>query len=172
MWIGFNEQQQNFNSIFLIMGKGLRLCQNLEVNIKHIISIVKIEEGIKSGEIKEMFDKKWNNVVDQIEKYFLNNNIQQLNKTGMLSNEVIEKLENGRKARNRIIHDSIMILSGSIHKGRIQDKELEEYLKEIENVAKADNIVSGWIWQINEKIPPCKTEKQYIKEINDWINKI
>ena len=48
-------------------------------------------------------------------------------------------------------------------------KELEKYLIEIEKVAIADNIVSGWIWQINEKKPPCKSEKQYIAEIKEWI---
>jgi hypothetical protein len=87
----------------------------------------------------------------------------------MASREIIEKLENGRTARNKIIHDGLKILSGSICKCRIQNEELEEYLKEIEDVAKADNIVSGWIYWMNEKELPCKSEKQYVEEIKSWI---
>lgn len=125
------------------MGKALRLCQNLELNISHIVSIIKLEEGIKSDEIQEALDENWNKVLLQIKKYFLNISIQYIDKTGMFSNEVIDKLEKGRISRNRIIHDSVMMLSTSIHKGIIQENELEEYLKEITNVAIADNIVSG-----------------------------
>ena len=172
MWIGYNEQQSELNNIFLIMGKALRLCQNLEHNITHIVSIIKLEEGIKSGEIQELFDANWNSVILQMKRYFLKTNIQHIEKTGIFSDEVIDKLEKGRISRNRIIHDSIMMLSKSIHKGTIQKNELEEYLKEIINVAIADNIVSGWDWEINEKEPPCKSEKQYVEEILNWIKHI
>lgn len=172
MWIGYDEQKSNRNIVFLIMGKALRLCQNLEMNINHIVSIIRLEEGIKSGAINKIFDENWNKIVLEMKKYFLNASIKQMNKFRMFTTETIEKLEKGRISRNEIVHNSAMILSGSIHKGKLLKEELEKYFNELTNVAIADNIVSGLDWTINEKEPPCKSEKQYIKDIKNWINNI
>ena len=169
MWIGYNEQNENYNSIFAIMGKGLRLCQNLEINIKHILQIIEIENAIKKNDIKDIFNDEWNSIINQIEKYHLKRRINQIINLGGFSEEIKNKLDKGREARNRIIHEGSYILSDTIHRGIINNEELAKYLDEIKKVAIADNIVSGWIWRINEKTPPCKSESQYILEILKWI---
>ncbi|MBN1211586.1 MAG: hypothetical protein JXA92_03335 [candidate division Zixibacteria bacterium] len=106
MWIGYNEQGITYNEIFVIMGKGLRLCQNLEFNIKHIVTIIKIVDEIKKGVIRNILDENLSRIVNQVEKYFLKNGVQQISNSDMSSKDIIEKLEAGRIATVGLVPNS------------------------------------------------------------------
>ncbi len=169
MWIDLNELYDVNDDVYIVMGKSLRLCQNYESNFRHVMKTIQLEVGIENNQIDKLFDEDWNSVVTKVEKWFVGKNYRELKKLDVVSEDILIKLENGRKSRNIIAHETREILLKSIHGNRLIEEEIDFLKQHVEHVAKADHIVSSWYWQLNEKDPAPISESTYVIRINSWI---
>ena len=169
MWIDLNELNGANKDVYVVMGKSLRLCQNYETNFRHVMKMIQLEIGLKNNQIDKAFDEDWNNVVAKVEKWLIGKNYKKLNKLDVCSNNILIKLEDGRKSRNTITHNSREILLKSIRSNLLIEEEVDSLKKHVTHVAEADHIVSSWDWQLNEKDPAPISESTYVLRINNWI---
>ncbi|MCE9597036.1 MAG: hypothetical protein K8S54_03630 [Spirochaetia bacterium] len=169
MWLGFDELEGERNSIFLILGKALRLCQNYEMNFDSIMQIIQLEEGIKRGAIIRFRDEQWDATITKVSKWMLGTNVKELEKLGSISDRTIRKLTDGKEARNEIVHEGALMLRRSIRTGFLDENEGGYFRKAIESVAIADNVVAGWMWEVNEKERSFMSDGKYVERITNWI---
>lgn len=169
MWIGFDDFEKDCIGIYLAIGKAVKLCQNYEINFQHIMTIIQIEENIKDKKIKKYLDQEWKDTVSKVSKWLLGKHNKKLSKLGVVSDKSIEKLNQGRISRNAICHGITRILGGSLQCSELLSDEAEVFRHHVISVSKADNIVSSWVWQLNEKDPAPVSEQKYVRQIEKWV---
>jgi hypothetical protein len=149
MWLLINEKL-NDEFFLLQIGKALCLCQKFESTCKEIIM--------------------WFNL-------FLGKSINLLKKNYLLKikESDLQILQNAKKSRNFIVHDSTDILisesfsSSLIIESRLDIKIFKDHVKKI---AEGDFLVSKWSYEFHEKESGAFYKKGiYIEKVMKWIFK-
>jgi len=172
MWLvdkNFNNQYGAFSKI----GKSLVLAQKYESTCKDIIGWFMIVDKLIKTEFN-LLDEDYIIYSNVLSKMMLGRKINSINKIKemlRLKDDELVILDEARKARNWIAHDSCYELIKKNISLNKADYKVDKKLKEnVIRLAKADFLVSKWSYEFHEKNSLYDvTEVSYIESILKWI---
>jgi glycerophosphoryl diester phosphodiesterase len=158
------EQPQLIDEFLLAVGKCLYLASAFEEKCKCVLRVAKIaatyeEHGDASAAMvlaKAMKDKYLAPTITDMRAFF--------------QAEDIAVLERAKDARNFIAHESANI--GPLHDASAQHihERLARLRTELEALAAGDNLVSAWVYEIEEKGPaPRGIKAAYPNWLKNWV---
>lgn len=175
MWLLINEKL-NDKFFLLQIGKALCLCQKFESTCKEIIMWFETIKSLKENKYN-FLDDKYKDNVDKLLNLFLGKSINLLKNNYLLKikESDLQILQNAKKSRNFIVHDSTGILISEsfspslIIESRLDIKIFENHVKKI---AEGDFLVSKWSYEFHEKESGAFYKKGiYIEKVIKWIFK-
>jgi hypothetical protein len=175
MWLLINEKL-NDEFFLLQIGKALCLCQKFESTCKEITMWFGTMKSLKEKKY-DFLDNKYKDNVDKLLNLFLVKSINLLKKNYLLKikESDLQILQNARKSRNFIVHDSTDILiSESFNPSLIIESRLDIkiFKNHIKKIAEGDFLVSKWSYEFHEKESGAFYKKGiYIEKIMKWIFK-
>lgn len=150
---------------FAAVGKALAIANNFEHKVLHVLGVMYLDEAadadIEFDEIGDYYDRA------REERLF--KAIQRIGVDEEVTAKQLETLHTGRTSRNFLAHEGPAIFNAS----SVSDKHiykrvlvLEPHVREI---AKVDNIVSAWTYNIQEREPaPQHFMSTYEDRVVDW----
>lgn len=153
------------NEFFLALGKALYLATAFERKCQYILQIEKLVESLKQTNDLEASMA----LVNVLKFRQLGRTIQSLGIISFVSAHDLSMLTRAKDARNYIAHEAGLI--GSLH---IPSKAILERIgalqREVGALILGDNLVSVWIYEIEEKKPaPSTIQQQYASWIEEWV---
>lgn len=147
MWLDLRGQSVERNDYAMALGKAVALAQNFEGNCEFVATIYGLVSGLKAGELSVFGDEVWNRVVNKIRRTHL------VAKIGAISekDDELQVLHAGREARNRIVHDHGLTIRAPIQSQQRFIEQIRSLRADVIDLAKADNAVSIWSYEIQEK---------------------
>ncbi len=151
------------------LGRALALAQSFEKNCKFVLLIANVSKEIEENRIANL---------EQIKSYS-----ERLNELFKLGNAVnlfefrhkiklsdIEVLKKGKDARNYIAHEAAHSLLLEERSGLEIQKEMTMYQSKLLALAEAENLISKWSYEIQEKtVPPNIYSSTYVTRVYNWI---
>ena len=157
------QESQFIDSYFLAIGKALYLATEFEGKCLYILQLLTILQIYKRTKDASL------SLSQTVKSRFLNKTITGLSKSSLVKKKHLDVLHQAREARNYIAHESGKI--GPLFS--VTPKEVRGYLKRlqgsIDDLANGDNLVSTWIYEIENKEPAPSFQRLYPKMIRRWI---
>lgn len=157
---------QLLNMFLLAVGKALCLANNFESKCNHVLRVITITDAIREGKNHDQVRE----VALSFEENMLGKTITRIGKAEEIRNEQINILEEARKSRNFVAHCGAKI--GELYSIRDEtfSERISELIPHVQNLAKGDNLVSAWTYEISEREPaPLGLQQNYPQMVHDWV---
>lgn len=161
------ERTQQLDEFFLAIGKALCLASTFEAKCTYILRIINVTEYHKNG--GQLSDKKA--LSEVLKAKLLGRAISEIRGFPDFSDKEIKLLERARDARNFIAHEGANLgWPLSCVTPRTLRNSLSRLGVEAESLAAGDNLVSRWVFEIEEKEPaPKLIQRNYPEWVQEWI---
>lgn len=152
------------NKFLLAVGKALYLANAFEYKCQYVLRLGKLVKHIKEGKDFDAALTLTNKMKDKV----LGPTLSELGRFPEFNEKDIALLDRAREARNFIAHKGAFISLGT------GSKYLQEHLnklkKEVIALVPGDNLISVWIYEIQEKeAAPSGIQKAYPKWVEKWV---
>lgn len=154
----------NIDSYSEIIGRSIVVCQKFESTCNDIISWFEVVLALENNKY-EFLSSEYISYVERLHKMLLGQSINKLSKhKNLVSNSEYQILDEARKSRNWIVHESgLTLFTDNV-------LELEKLISNVEKVARGDFLVSNWSYEFHEKdIHRNINESLYTNCIVDWV---
>ncbi len=156
------------DNYFLAVGKALCIASNFEHKCKFILQTMTLVEARDAG---HDFDAA-RELVKALDKKVLNETINRIGNHPAFSAADIEILRAAKDSRNYIAHESAAMGSLNHVRAKVIEAQFAVLLDHAELVAKGDNLVSKWCYEICEKEPaPRVTHEEYGRMVREWVGR-
>jgi len=153
------------NRYFEAVGKALCVANNFEEKCNHILRVHKITDAIREGES----DDEVREIATSFEAKRLYRAIQALDKSDDVSEEKVDLLNSARESRNYIAHEGALMGEVSLLDAEYIFERVQELAPHVEKIAKGDNLVSAWSYEVSEREPaPRRFRATYVERVVDW----
>lgn len=150
---------------FLSVGKALYLATAFEQKCRYLARLWKI-----IASLDEIGDASIALTLGrELRLRQLGRTIEQLASVPFVSENDIESLSRAKDARNYIAHEAANL--GSLHAPRCAlDQHHAKLHAEVLNLIPGDNLVSSWVYEIEEKEPaPSEIKASYRRRVEAWV---
>lgn len=166
MWLSFGKLEEGTDALLSAVGRALAIAQNYEHNARYVLRIARMSKEYAEGR-REALDELIE-FANSLPRQMLGGMVRGFDKLGDIATAEIEVLRRGVDARNYIAHEAVVGLAYD----RPQDRE--ERLQKLENAVRAlveaDNLVSCWSYEIQEKAPaPSTIRCSYPENAHRWV---
>jgi hypothetical protein len=160
------KEPELLNEFLLLVGKALYLSTVFEAKCKYVLRIMKIAtywEETRSVAATEQ-------LIQTLRDRMLKTTITQLERFSEFNETDIEALLKAKDARNFIAHECANIGELSTASAMIILGQAELLRQHVEFMAAGDNLVSRWVYEIEEKEPaPTRIQREYQAVWRDWL---
>jgi len=168
MWINLRRVNEHHNQYLAVIGRGLAVAQHLEATLRFVLITVETVEAGQRGELNDWDD--WKAIGDRVRKLFLKQIVHKINRPLKLSGSDLTLLEAGREVRNFLAHEAAVVVSEYPDSSDDIAQKVKDLQVRLRTLADADNLVSGWSYEIQEKEPSPKAfSLRYANEVVRWI---
>jgi hypothetical protein len=153
--------------VFLLsIGKALCLANAFEAKCKHVLSVITLTDAVQAGSDFNASSE----LARRVRAKFLGDTIKLIGNAPDIHPTDLAILQAAKDARNYIAHESAEL-------GTLSDARAETILKlfaELEprviEVARGDNLVSAWCYEICEGEPaPFGIQEEYVQLVSNWV---
>jgi hypothetical protein len=161
-------RESELTDLFLLsVGKALSLAIGFESKCKHAYGAIALVESLENG---VGFDAALELIGTLQDKQTLNNAVNHACNYLGSEPEIIQVLRKARLARNWIAHESASVGCISDANATSILKRYSELRPQVSDLAKGDNIVSAWCYEISEKeSAPIGIQNQYVELVLAWV---
>jgi hypothetical protein len=154
------------DDFFLAAGKCLYLANAFEKKCRWLLRFAELAHYLKdSGDFDASLD-----LVNAIKNKMLHATIGDLKKFAPFKPEDLVLLERARDARNFIAHEGAALGHLSSVSAEQVHEKLAHLRREVEALALGDNLVSCWLYEIEEKEPaPAAIKEAYPRWVDQWV---
>jgi hypothetical protein len=151
---------------FLSIGKALYLASSFESKCQYVLRIVKIGAVYDSSNDVTATMALAKTLKDQL----LGATIRELKNFPEFGMNDVTKLERAKDARNYIAHESTNIGMLCDATSTMITEKMTRLRLELENLTIGDNLVSRWVYEIDEKEPaPLGIQEEYPNWVVQWV---
>lgn len=160
-------QERDFIDAYLLaVGKALYIASNFEKKCLWVLRITKYADRYEKNPDLDDFQRFAQALRDKL----LGPSIRDLRSFQGYTDRHFEILEKGRDARNYIAHEAAALG----HLSDIRVAQLEAAVvglqQAIDNLVPADNLVSKWVYEIEEKeSAPTHIQREYSDRVREWV---
>lgn len=154
------------DKLFLASGKALYLASAFEGKCKFLLRIVKIVQHHESkGDTSATAA-----LAKALKDKMLGPTIKELSSITEFREADLAIFERGKEARNYIAHESAQLGPLSSATAKSINAKLEQLRIELDALSAADNLVSTWLYEIDEKQPaPLGIQTAYPAWVCQWV---
>ncbi len=154
------------DEFFLAVGRALYLSNAFEAKCRYLLRIAKIGAQYRQTQDLDATDEFMLALKDPM----LAKAIEQLSAFFTIATTDLELLEKARDARNFIAHEGAAVgdLAGASAKTIFAQSD--QLRLQVKLMIQADNIISRWIYEIENKEPaPSAIQQEYPQMVDKWI---
>ena len=160
------KEPELLRSFFLVVGKALYLSNAFEAKCKYVLRIAKIVTHYRRTQDVSATDYLLQTLKDNM----LKKTITELKGFPEFKTTDIELLERAKDARNFVAHEGANIGDLSVASAKIILEQVDSLRQHIRVITAGDNVVSRWVYEIDEKEPaPIAIQKEYPDMIDNWL---
>ncbi|MEW5902734.1 MAG: hypothetical protein AB1722_00130 [Pseudomonadota bacterium] len=154
------------DQLFLAAGKALYLASSFEAKCQLLLRIMKIVRHYESTGDTSATSK----LAKVLKEKMLGPTIMELNTIATLTEKDLAIFQRGKDARNYIAHESTQLGPLSSTSAKSIHEKLIRLRVELEALAMADNLISVWLYEIDEKEPaPRGIQSAYHEWVFQWV---
>jgi hypothetical protein len=158
------------NNYFLAVGKALCLASNFEHNCRFVLQTITLVEAVRAGTDYDAARDLVKELDDKVK--MLGGIILKFGNNSAFSPADIDVLRAAKDSRNYIAHESAGMGTLSGVRTKFIEDQFGRLLSHVEILAKGDNLVSKWCYEICEKEPaPSEIQENYVRMIREWVEK-
>lgn len=160
------KEPELLDEFFLAVGKALYLANAFESKCRYVLRIAKL---VHHFEQTSDASATWE-LAQALKDKLLGPTVGELKGFPEIKPTDIELLEKAKDSRNFIAHEGANI--GYVHSASAKQihEQLARLRKEVETLVSGDNVVSRWVYEIEEKEPaPVEIQKVYPKWVEQWV---
>lgn len=152
--------------LFLVAGKALYLASAFEGKCKFLLRLIKIIHFHEStGDTSATAA-----LAKLLKEKMLGATIKELNTLTEFTEKDLAVFEKGKDARNFIAHESVQLGPLSSITAKAINEKLERLQVELAALAAADNLISVWLYEMDEKEPaPIGIQTAYPGWVSQWV---
>ncbi len=157
---------ERLDAWFAMAGKCLYLANSFEMKCKHLIRLIRLADILKT---ESDFDAALT-LCNQIQDKMLGGTIIEMSGSSIVSEEDWQLLRKAKDARNFIAHKGASIGHLSGISAQALSSQTSRLRQEVATLGAGDNLVSRWLYEIEEKrAAPPTISQNYAAWIDDWI---
>lgn len=160
------KQPELLEAFFLVVGKALYLANAFEAKCRFVLRVFKLAQLYEeSGDASAVMS-----LAQALKDRMLGQTINGLTNFPDINSEDIALLEKAKDARNFIAHEGANFgYLSSISAEEVHER-VDRLRKEVGELAAGDNIVSRWVYEIEEKErAPLEIQKTYPERVRQWV---
>lgn len=166
MWIDLTKLSQIHEAYLSSLGRALSVAQHLETTARFVLRVYEATEN--HGRRKSCDEMK--QLMNLLGRVLLGKMVQRFEHYGEFSASDIEILKLGTEARNYIAHKSALVVSEYPDRPDELIQQIAHLKERVADLVNADNLVSSWSYEIQEKEPTPKALYDiYPSRIWSWI---
>jgi len=170
MWLNTDIQNPEIEEYLNTVGRALYLCRNFEINFKTTIVWLDIKTAMKASKEPITKEALLNNYSAKFINQMLGHSVRRLKEHFYPTEETLDILNTAKDSRNVIVHDATAAIM-NLEKDTVKEASLQLH-RHVMNVAKGDNVVSAWHYEIrHHKRPTQAMTENYVNDIVDWVFK-
>lgn len=149
------------------LGRALYIATMFEEKCKFVLSIAKLEGYVKEGNSLSDSD----DIAKLLKENMLGRTISEMAVASPVSQEDIDKLTLAKDARNFIAHEAALLGRPlATIRSRTVLRQLQQLGDKLDDLIAGDNLVSGWVYEIEEKgFPPKYLISEYPPRAREWV---
>jgi len=152
--------------LFLAAGRALYLASSFEAKCQWVLRIVKIADYHKATGDSSATAALARALKDKT----LGLTIRDLHSAAPLNENDLATFERARDARNYIAHESAQVGLLSSASSKTINEKIARLKVEVEALTAADNVISTWTYEIEEKVPaPQGIQDAYPGWVIEWV---
>jgi hypothetical protein len=154
------------DQLFLAVGKALYLASAFEAKCQFLLRIMKIVRHYEcTGDTSATAE-----LAKVLKEKMLGPTIRELNTITEFTEKDLAIFQRGKDARNYIAHESAQLGPLSSTSAKSINEKLTRLRVELEALATADNLISVWLYEIDEKEPaPRGIQSAYHEWVFQWV---
>jgi hypothetical protein len=155
-----------FDEFFLVIGRALYIATGFEMKCRYILRLWRLLEEVReTGDFSASLE-----LVAKLKGRTLGRTIDGLRGVEGVKPEDIPVLERARDARNFIAHESADVGRLYMLSPRKMEQRLGELRAQLDALAPGDDLVSRWVYEIEEKEPaPRWLMPDYASLMQRWV---
>ncbi len=167
MWIDFRRVTPQHEVYLESVGRALAVSQHLESTSRYVLIVVEMGRAASGGDADLDALRA---ISERLRNKLLGHVVDHLGQLGEITYDELEVLDQGREARNYIAHEAASAVSEVPEASAELSDRISRFVTEIQALASADNLVSAWSYEIQEKEPrPSRIWATYATHTRDWI---
>ena len=170
MWIEFDRVNDKHEAYLECVGRCLAISQHFESSCRYILGATELIVAWDAGEIDDLHKDHVAFLAKALRHRALNGIVKKLNMLGQVSDDELEILECGRVARNYIAHEVTLVVTQYPDFDDEFEKKIEEFKAHLRNLVTADNEVSAWSYEAEERVQrPYTVFTTYPQTSFEWV---
>jgi hypothetical protein len=154
------------DAYLLALGKAVYLASNFEHKCRWILRLIKLGTRWESDGDVDTFMEFAHALKDRV----LGPTLVEIRAFENLSDAEVSILEKGKDGRNFIAHEAGALGLLSLISSQQLSRSIEKLREQLEAVISADNMVSRWVYEIEEKEPaPKSIQREYPEWVREWV---
>lgn len=154
------------DEFLLIAGKALYLATSFEAKCRYVLRIAKLADHFEKRDDASATIELAKVLKDKM----LCATIKELKGFSDIGSSDVQLLEKAKDARNYIAHECASFGPVSGIPAKAISARLEELRGHLVSLVAGDNVVSRWVYEIEEKEPaPQEIQKTYLERVERWV---
>lgn len=152
------------DAFFRVVGKSLYIANEFEAKCRYVLRLVNVVQQYEAtGDFNAALT-----LVHAMKDKCLGPTLLAL-RSATSSETDLRILERAKDARNFIAHECALLGELSLIRQQDLTDQLARLRKEVEQLAAGDNVISRWVYEINEKEPaPKGIQLNYVEAVVLW----
>lgn len=166
--IDYSEPQhpEVLDGFLLAVGKALCLANNFEAKCGNYLSIVAFTDALREGKPKDDAIA----LAKKAHTQHLGRIVKGLKASGDVRDDEAFVLDRARDSRNYIAHEGGNLAELFRAKPDRILRALAALYPHVLNIARGDNIVSTWAYEVSEREPaPRALQEEYVEMVTTWV---
>lgn len=154
------------DEFFLAVGKALYIANGFEAKLRYVLRMAKLANRIKEDDDLDAWLAYMKTLTDPV----LGRALVELTAFSLMKPEDLEVLDKARDARNYVAHEGAFVGPLSSASARTIGQQFEELRRCVAALSAGDNLVSRWVYEIDEKeAAPSEIRRSYPMWVDRWI---
>jgi hypothetical protein len=162
-----SREPERLDEFFLAVGKALYLANEYEAKCGSVLQIARLECGLRDGlDIERAIA-----ICKAMKKRTLHATLDELQKRPpSMKDADVKILDRAKVSRNFIAHEAATLGPLSSVTASTLKLKLSELRSAVSALAIGDNLISRWIYEIEEQEPaPFTIAREYPKWVDEWV---
>ncbi len=159
-------EPETLNDLFLAVGKALYIANGFEVKLRYVLRMGKLADRYKETDDLDA----WLAFMETTKDPLLGRALIELSALSIMKPADINVLKRAKDARNAIAHEGGSIGPAYSASAKAIELQFSRLRKDVSILAVGDNLVSRWVYEIDEKeTAPMEIQRLYPEWVDQWI---